>query len=79
MPCNEESLTRSEGVTDPASSGGSWSAEVGCTVGSGKTWEVVGAGLGVIMGGVPEVSLPGAGVGVGVAVAVRSASGMDSS
>lgn len=63
---------------DPGSTGGSWSAEVGCTVGSGKTSEVVGAGLGVTVG-VPEVSLPASGVGVGVAVAVRSASGMDSS
>jgi len=78
MPCSDESLTRSESVTDPGCSGGSCSAGVGWTVGSGKTSEVVGAGLGVTVG-VPGVSLPGAGVGVGVAVAVRSASGMDSS
>lgn len=79
MPCNDESLTRSESAMDPGSTGGSWSAEVGCTVGSGKTSEVVGAGLGVTVG-VPEVSLlPASGVGVGVAVAVKSASGMDSS
>ena len=78
MPCSDESLTRKESVTAPASGGGSCSAEVGCTVGSGKTSEVVGAGFGVTVG-VAEVSLPGAGVGVGVAVAVRSASGIDSS
>ena len=76
MLCSDESLTRKESVTAPASGGGSCSAEVGCTVGSGKTSEVVGAGLGV---GMLEVSLPGSGLGVGVAVAVRSACGRDSS